>query len=281
MTLNIAKSLSEIVDQQGEKVGLIEAKTGKTLTFSQIEKKSDKFAWYLRENGVSSGDRVMLMVRPSADFICLTFALFKIGSPVILIDPGMGYRNLLRCVSGVSPKVFIGVPAAQIFLKIFGKYFNSVQQKFCCGQSFGIFGPDISKIAIAKAENFPIYTPDKDDLAAIIFTTGSTGPPKGVRYEHSIFAAQLRLIKQYYKINAEDVDQPAFPLFALFSTALGACAVIPDMDSTKPAKVDPRKFVNSIFENKVTYSFGSPALWNIVSNYCIKNKIRKQNMKQF
>ena len=70
-----------------------------------------------------------------------------------------------------------------------------------------------------------------------IFTTGSTGPPKGVRYEHSIFAAQLRQIIQYYKITENDVDQPAFPLFALFSTAIGACAVIPDMDPTRPAKV--------------------------------------------
>ena len=66
----------------------------------------------------------MLMVKPSADFICLTFALFKIGAPVILIDPGMGYKNLLRCVKGVQPEFFIGIAKAQIFRLLFPKVFR-------------------------------------------------------------------------------------------------------------------------------------------------------------
>jgi acyl-CoA synthetase (AMP-forming)/AMP-acid ligase II len=94
-----------------------------------------------------------------------------------------------------------------------------------------------------------------------------------VRYEHSIFSAQLRLIREYYVIGRGDVDQPAFPLFALFSAALGACSVIPDMDATKPAKVDPEKFVASIQKFRVTYSFGSPAIWNEVSTYCLEQGI--------
>ncbi|MCP4338087.1 MAG: AMP-binding protein, partial [Desulfobulbaceae bacterium] len=125
-----------------------------------------------------------------------------------------------------------------------------------------------------------VYQPTETDLAAIIFTTGSTGPPKGVRYEHSIFSAQLRLIKEYYSIGPDDIDQPAFPLFALFSAALGACSIIPDMDPTQPARVDPKKFVTSILKHQVSYSFGSPAIWNVVSRYCLEqgivlNSVRK------
>ena len=160
------------------------------------------------------------------------------------------------------------------------KPFRKVERYFCCGNSFGIFGADIS--TQIKTIKFPtsVYQPSKDDLAAIIFTTGSTGPPKGVRYEHSIFCAQLQLIKEYYGIGPTDIDQPGFPLFALFATALGACAVIPDMDPTRPAKVDADKFVASINRYKVTYSFGSPAIWNVVSKYCMKNKIVLQSMRK-
>lgn len=280
MSFNIANSLKGIAQLYGAKTGIVEVNTGKKLTFSQLEARSDEYAWYLRDNGVSPGDRVMLMVKPSADFICLTFALFKIGSPVILIDPGMGYKNLLRCVSGVKPTVFIGIPKAHLFLRIFKKTFKSIQQKYCCGFSFGMFGNDFRRSAGARSENYPIFQAKKDDLAAIIFTTGSTGPPKGVRYEHGVFSAQLRLIKEYYKIGSEDIDQPAFPLFALFSTAIGACAVIPDMDSTKPAKVNPEKFVNSLLKYGVTYSFGSPALWKVVSDYCKKEQILLKKLKK-
>ncbi len=278
--MNIACSLREIAGQQGAKDGLLEVKTSKKLTFSELEQRSDDYAWYLTLKGVKQGDRVMLMVKPSADFICLTFALFKIGAPVILIDPGMGYKNLLRSISGVKPVVFIGIPKAHLFLKIFKKHFRSIKLKFCCGPSFGVFGKNVQRAKVYTDEKFHIYSPEAKDLAAIIFTTGSTGPPKGVRYEHSVFSAQLQLIKEYYQIGNKDIDQPAFPLFALFSTAIGACAVIPDMDATKPARVDPKKFVESIIENSVTYSFGSPALWNVVSKYCVQKVIILNSIKK-
>lgn len=275
---NIAIYLRKVAESRGEQIGIIEAASGKKLTFAQLEKRSDQYAQHLVQQGVVPGDRVMLMVKPSAEFICLTFALFKIGAPVILIDPGMGYRNLLRCVSGVQPRIFIGIPKAHIFLKLFRKHFSSVRLKLCCGNSFGLLGADISKVKPLMDESFPLYIPEESDLGAIIFTTGSTGPPKGVRYEHAIFAAQLRHIRDYYRITADDIDQPAFPLFALFSTALGACAVIPDMDATKPAQVNPQKFVNSLLHNGVTYSFGSPALWNVVSRYCMEHKIKLKGL---
>lgn len=280
MSQNIAETLIEVAEKFGDRTGLIEAKTGHFMTFAQLHEYSDGLAVYLTERGVRSGDRVMLMVTPSADFICLAFALFKIGAPVILIDPGMGYRNLLRCIAGVKPKIFIGIPKAHFFCKVFPKPFSSVEHFFCCGFSFGIFGADISKEAKRIKKSYPVYQPSHDDLAAIIFTTGSTGSPKGVRYEHSIFATQLGMIRDYYGITADDVDQPAFPLFALFSTALGACSVIPDMDAAQPAKVDPVKFLDSIKRYKVTYSFGSPAIWNVVSRYCVDKRITVESLQQ-
>ena len=268
MSINIADTLADSAKNLGNQTGLIEAATGKSLTFSELHSRSDSYAHILKNKGIRTGERVMLMVKPSADFICLTFALFKIGAPVILIDPGMGYKNLLRCIEGVRPQGFVGIPKAHLFRSLFRKPFTTVIHKLCCGNSLGLFGPDISRQADEDYGSYPAYDAKDDDLAAIIFTTGSTGPPKGVRYEHSIFHAQLRLIRDYYEIGPGQVDQPAFPLFALFSTALGAKAVIPDMDPTRPAKVDPARFVASIEKYSVTYSFGSPAIWNVIAGFC-------------
>ncbi|MCX5870097.1 MAG: fatty acid CoA ligase family protein [Deltaproteobacteria bacterium] len=268
MNVNIGQTLAERAHDQGHEIGLVEAATGKALTFQELNGRADALAWYLQAKGVRAGERVMLMVRPSADFICLTFALFKLGAVVILIDPGMGYRNLRRCIAGVQPQVFIGIPVAHLFRLLFPAPFRSVRVSFCCGPSLGLLGPDICQQAAVASQPFPAYPARADELAAIIFTTGSTGPPKGVRYEHGVFNAQLRLIRDYYHIGPGQIDQPGFPLFALFATALGARAVIPDMDPTRPARVDPRKFVRSLREQQVTYSFGSPAIWNVVSRYC-------------
>ncbi len=273
MTINIAETFVGITKEHGEQIAVIDARTEEKVSFIELNGRADTYANYFAREGLGPGDIAILMVTPSVDFICLTLALFKVGTPIVLIDPGMGYKNLLRCIERVKPKFLIGIPKAIIFSKLFPKPFKTVEKVFCCGKSFGLLGPDITKDIQSGGVEYPVYQPTKTDLAAIIFTTGSTGPPKGVRYEHSIFSAQMRLIKEYYAIGPGDVDQPAFPLFALFSAALGACSVIPDMDPTKPARVDPIKFIDSIQKYKVTYSFGSPAIWNVVSSYCLQQGI--------
>jgi acyl-CoA synthetase (AMP-forming)/AMP-acid ligase II len=119
-----------------------------------------------------------------------------------------------------------------------------------------------------------------DETAAILFTSGSTGPAKGVVYTHRIFDAQVRLLHEAYGIGPGDCDLPCFPLFGLFSTALGATAVIPHMDFTRPAKVAPRAIVEPIRRFHVTYSFGSPALWETVGAWCARRGERLPGLRR-
>ncbi|MEN8142068.1 MAG: fatty acid CoA ligase family protein [Thermodesulfobacteriota bacterium] len=278
---NIAHTLTQVAASQPEMVGVIE-KVGsgyKNRTFQEIDTHTSAYAHGLESIGISRDDRTVLMVQPSMDFICLAFALFRLGSPVILIDPGMGFRNLLRCISSVKPTAFIGIPKAQLFRLVNPSAFSSVTKSVCVGPNFGVLGKSLKNLADFSKGNYPTRETAEDDLAAIIFTTGSTGPPKGVQYQHGNFSAQLELIRDYYQLTPGDIDQPAFPLFALFSTALGACAVIPDMDPARPAQVNPKLFVKSIIDQKVTYSFGSPAIWNVVSRYCLDKGIRLKSLR--
>ncbi|MCL7486840.1 MAG: fatty acid CoA ligase family protein [Desulfobulbaceae bacterium] len=272
---NIALALQNVAAEQAQDTGLV-CRVGRgyrSWTFGRLGENSATYAAALHKAGVRQGQRVMLMVRPSMEFVCLTFALFRLGAVVILIDPGMGYRNLRRCIGRVAPDVLVGIPAAQLFSRIFPASFRTVGTRICVGPSFGVLGTPLQQLCKAGARETPPFAAARDDLAAIIFTTGSTGPPKGVQYTHGIFHAQLQLIREYYGIGPGQVDQPGFPLFALFSTALGARAVIPDMDPARPAKVDPARFVRSIIDHRVTYSFGSPAIWNVVSRYCLERNI--------
>jgi len=275
MSYNIAQTLIAVAAKFPERTGLIvPSENGyRRWTFGELQANSARFANVLAESGVKRGDRVMLMVKPSMEFICLTFALFQMGTVVILIDPGMGYRNLLRCIGSVRPTVFVGIGKAHLFKTIFRQSFKTIRISLLAGPGFWPFAKSLARLADHAGTEYDMVDSGRDDLAAIIFTTGSTGPPKGVQYTHGIFSAQLQYIRDYYRITSYDRDQPAFPLFALFSTALGACAVIPDMDSSRPARVDPQKFVKTIQDHDVTYSFGSPAIWNVVSRYCLEKKI--------
>ena len=119
-----------------------------------------------------------------------------------------------------------------------------------------------------------------DDPAAIIFTTGSTGPPKGVLYSHRNFDAQVDQIRDFYDIRPGEVDLPCFPLFGLFNCAMGVTAVIPDMDPSRPAQVDPLKIIEAANDWNATQAFGSPAIWDRVSRYCESHGIRLPTIRR-
>jgi olefin beta-lactone synthetase len=121
---------------------------------------------------------------------------------------------------------------------------------------------------------------NKDELAAILFTTGATGPAKGVLYTHGIFDAQIRFIKNQFSITPDEIDLPTFPLFALFDAALGMTAVIPEMDPTRPAQVDPQKIIEAVVNHGVTNMFASPALLNRVGRFGKQHSIQLPSLKR-
>ncbi len=276
---NIGELFSAVANKQGEQIALIEAATKKKISFGAINDTATRYCSYFKNKGLRPGDRVMLLVKPSIDFYILCFSLFKLGVVIIFIDSGMGITNLRKCISHVKPDALVGIPKAVLFRRLFPKAFQTVKHTFCVGFSFGLLGADIRKQVLDFKKQTQKSPATSSDLAAIIFTSGSTGIPKGVLYHHATFLAQLRLIREFYGIAGDDIDLPAFPLFGLFSTALGARAIIPDMDSTRPAQVDPRKFVAAIEKYGVTFSFGSPALWRVVAQYCSTADIRLDSLK--
>src|SRR5207342_123475 len=82
-------------------------------TFHELEADSNRLASGLRAWGVRPGTRIALLVRPGIEFVALVFALLKAGAVTILIDPGMGRRNLIRCLAEAEPEGFIAIPMAQ------------------------------------------------------------------------------------------------------------------------------------------------------------------------
>ncbi|MDP2106944.1 MAG: AMP-binding protein, partial [Desulfobulbaceae bacterium] len=132
---NIAVALVEATRRGGGNTALIAKERGRwqRWTFSEIHAHTASYAGFLRGQGICPGDRVMLMVKPSKEFVCLAFALFAAGAVVILIDPGMGYRNLLRCIGSVKPSVLIGIPKAQLFSRLFRSPFVTIRRRICVG----------------------------------------------------------------------------------------------------------------------------------------------------
>lgn len=243
------------------------------LSFQQLNEESDKLASGLIEMGVRQGHRLVLMVRPSLEFIALTFALFKTGATVVLIDPGMGRKNIFKCLAEVVPDGFVAIPPVHWVRRMSRGKFPNAKFNVVVGKSMLAGCPTYEDVIKAAKPNSEFPQTHSTDSAAIIFTSGSTGAPKGVQYEHGMFDAQVDLLRDRYQIEPGEIDLPGFPLFALFNAAMGVTTVIPDMDPTKPAKVDPLKIIEAIEDHGITQAFGSPAFWNQVGRYCEKNNV--------
>jgi acyl-CoA synthetase (AMP-forming)/AMP-acid ligase II len=288
--VNIASSLDVMAERQPNTLAIVfpegRDKQGRVsythYTYRQLAEESDIIARGLEMVGIRRGSRTVLMVKPSLEFFALTFALFSAGIVPVLIDPGIGIASLKACIDEVEPEAFIGIPSAHIARKLFGWGKKTIKKNVIVGRK--IFNGLIS-LEEVKAEGrqnrlYEAAKTEAEDVAAILFTSGSTGVPKGVVYNHGNFVAQVQKIRKLYNIKPGEIDLPTFPLFALFDPALGMTTIIPDMDATRPAKVDPKKIIEAIENFGVTNMFGSPALIDTVSRYGAANNIKLPSLKR-
>lgn len=250
------------------------------LTFRQLDRESDCFAHGLIQAGITRGTRTIVMLRPSLEFFALTFAMFKVGAVPVMVDPGMGVRRMLSCLRESRAQALIGIPPAHALRILCPRYFKEIQTTITVGFRWFWPGLTLKDIRALPWQPFSIAGTGKDELAAILFTTGSTGPAKGALYTHGIFDAQVRYIKAQFAISPDEIDLPTFPLFALFDPALGMTAVIPDMDPTRPADVNPQKIIEAIVNQGVTNMFASPALLDRVGRYGKAKGIRLPSLKR-
>ena len=238
-----------------------------TLDYRQLDARSDAMAAGLAAYGIGRGVRTVVMVRPSPAFFLLMFALFKLGAVPVLVDPGIDKRALRQCLDEAQPDAFIGIPLAHV-ARIALRWAPSARRLVTVGRRLGWGGTTLDALERQGANRGPMLADtDGDDMAAILFTSGSTGVPKGVVYRHRHFVGQIQLLGSAFGMEAGGVDLPTFPPFALFDPALGLTSVIPDMDPTRPAKADPARLHDAISRFGVTQLFGSPALIRVLADH--------------
>jgi len=249
--------------------GLFKRMKYASCTYQDLNELSDLYARGMREYGIEPGTRTALMLTPGLDFFAMFFAMFKAGVVPVLIDPGIGTKPLKLCLEEAAPKAFIGITKAQFARRILGWAKESCEQVITAGPSLGTGGINLKKLMELgqRSSGKMLHASKPEDMAAILFTSGSTGPPKGVVYRHRHFNAQVEMLKNAFNIQPGEVSLPTFPPFALFDPALGMTTVVPQMDPTRPAKANPELLEQAIDQFKVTNIFGSPALLDNLSRH--------------
>ncbi|MFT4180126.1 MAG: fatty acid CoA ligase family protein [Thermomonas sp.] len=266
---NIAAALPRLARERPDQVAMrCPGRNGRydvSLTYAQLDARSDAIAAGLAKRGITRGTRTVVMVRPTPAFFLLMFALFKVGAVPVLVDPGIDKRALKQCLDEAAPAAFIGIPLAMLAKALLG-WAKAARLRITTGRFALLADATLAQIeAEGAGAGSQLAATDGDDVAGILFTSGSTGVPKGVVYRHRHFVAQIAMLGDAFGIAPGGIDLPTFPPFALFDPALGLTSIIPDMDPTRPAKADPRKLHAAIERFGVTQLFGSPALMAVLA----------------
>ena len=237
-------------------IAICDAANKKSVTRPEFAERVATFAEGLHVHGARRGDRVAVLIPPSIDLIAVVYACWRIGAVAVIADRGLGLRQLGKAVRSARVQHVIGsrraIYAARVLrwaptalmINLSGSV--TAHQVRCVGQ---VGAPE----------------PEADDPAAVLFTSGATGPAKGVCYTHRQLYAQRDALQRTYNISTTDRLVAAFAPFALYGPALGIATGLADMDVTSPSTLTARALDDACGLVGATMVFASPAaLSNVV-----------------
>jgi olefin beta-lactone synthetase len=281
---NIAGHLPEMARRYPNRTAIVvpHRKTDPlVMTFGALDLYSDRLVRQLTQTGITAGTLTALMIPPSVQFAAYTFALFKLGAIPVMIDPGMGISGVDRCLADAGPQAFVGSRKAHWARRLFGWGRSTIQNCVALEKPNAMTDNSVNRRSKSPASSeFAIYQESESDMAAILFTSGSTGPAKGAVYTHGMFQEQVQVMREVFGIEPGEVDLCTFPLFAQFAPALGMTSIVPEMNPTRPAEADPKKIIKAIIDYKATNLFGSPALIDVLSRYGERHDIRLPTLRR-
>ncbi|MDQ0692213.1 alpha/beta fold hydrolase [Arthrobacter sp. W4I7] len=238
--------------------------TARSLSWHQLERNILDLAEGLRDAGVGNGSRVSLMVPPGVDLTVALYACLRLGAVVVVADAGLGTKGLSRAVKGATPDFLLGIDKALAAASVLGWPGRRISVRDLPASRRRMLGVETSLAALARAgaggnpgqlreSAYP------EAPAAVLFTSGSTGPAKGVLYTHRQLAAMRDTVAETFGIRPGARLVAGFAPFALLGPALGAVSVTPAMDVTAPRTLTASALADAAAAIDATVVFASPA----------------------
>lgn len=250
--VDLGAQLREQADVRPHAIGLTAMHERETVTWSELQRQTHVCMEHLSMKGIKAGDRVAFLVPPGPLLIPLIYATWNLGAALVLADSGLGLRGMHRALRGAHLDHVVGIPRAWPLMRslripgarISTKELNNVSKR----------GGTRPVVGQSTEGEFPA-----SNLGAVVFTSGSTGPAKGVQYSRGHVARTVATLQRQYSITPHDVIIAAFAPWAVFGPALGIASVLPDMNPGKPSSLSYQALNESVVSAGGTLLWASPA----------------------
>lgn len=238
------------------------------VSWRRLDDRVRRIAAGLASVGVRRGQRVSVLMPPGPTLTAVVYACLRIGAVVVVADAGLGVRGLSRAVRGAWPDVVIGEVkglAAATALGWPGMRISTATLPWASRRALNV-SYSLAEIAARGTTAALPLEPSPEDLAAILFTSGSTGPAKGVRYTHRQLSAVRDVLAAHFAVTEDTGLVTGFAPFALLGPALGTRSATPDMDVSAPRTLTARAVAAAVRAADARMVFLSPAaILNVVA----------------
>lgn len=231
----------------------------RSVTFRELDAAADAHARGFAAHGLRPGDRTLLAVRPGAGFYALVFGLVRAGAVPVFIDPGMGPRAMLACIDAIEPVAVVAAPVADLVRRVARRPFRHVRRAFVDGFAL----PGATPLARVPIDGGPLpeLPRDPDADAVIVYTSGSTGPAKGVAMTHRVMTSRVRHVQAMLDLRPGTVISETLLVYTVLEVCMGLTVVVPPMNLAKPATVDPDVVLATFDRFRPSVASASPVVW--------------------
>jgi len=252
---------SALDERSGDDTAAVVEVGGATVSWSRLSRRVADLAAGLAASGVRPGHRVALLVEPSADLTAAVYAVWRAGAVVVVADKGLGLAGMRRALRSAAVDHVVGGPrglAAARLMGLPGSRIAAGAPGRAARRALGATAALDELEVLGRTAPAPADAPVDADCA-VLFTSGATGPAKGVVYTHRQAAAQLELVRATYGLTDRDRLVAAFAPFAILGPALGIGSAVPDVDVTAPGSLTAAALADAAAAVDATVVFASPA----------------------
>ncbi|UOY88452.1 fatty acid--CoA ligase family protein [Bacillus glycinifermentans] len=268
--MNLVSKLEETAKAKPDRIAYIFGE--QTETYGGLQQKIDCFAGGLRELGVEKGDHVALLLGNTPHFVISFFGTLKAGAVAIPINPAYTPSEIGYMLTNGDAKVIV---ADGRLLPLYEKMHESlpmVGHVVFCETGGPLYEPEDPHVKVklksfatvmkpVAAQSFPELK--EDDTAAILYTSGTTGQPKGAMLTHQNLFSNANDTAGYLTMNEADLVVAALPMFHVF--CLTVCMNAPLMNGAAILiipKFSPAKVFELVKKHKATIFAGVPTMYN-------------------
>ncbi|UOR10916.1 long-chain-fatty-acid--CoA ligase [Halobacillus amylolyticus] len=260
------------------KEGIVDVRLGTRWTYQEWDEEVNRLANALTDSGVHKGDKVSTVLFNTAEFATTLFACMKIGAVFNPINFRLTSNEISFIIKDADPKIVLFEKATAPQLKAIANERTHI----------GFWTIDEQR-DVALARNYydviegvdrtrPDYVVEEEDYYAIMYTSGTTGAPKGVLHTHRDMVDQALILTATLRLTNQDRGLTVAPMF---HCAELHCTFLPRVMMGASTVIlhhfDAKEMIQTIREEQISTLFAAPTMWNMI----LQEKFSKRDFETF